>query len=313
VRAAYAVALNADDPISGLRVGDVECPAPAREDWVSVAVRAASLNHHDIWSLRGYGLSPERLPMILGCDAAGVLDDGSEVIVYAAVVDDHGESLLSERVPGTLAERVWVPRENLVPKPPELSFEEAACLPIAYLTAYAMLFGAADARPGQSVLIQGAGGGVATAAIILGRAAGLEVHVTSRDEQRRSRAIELGAHSALPSGTRLPGRVDAVLETVGEATFAHSVRSVRDGGRIAVAGGTTGLGATLDLAQVFMRRLQIHGVMIGSIRQLTDLVALLTQTGARPLVDSVYPLADAPIAFERMRVGDLFGKLVITI
>ena len=311
--AAYAAALNPDEPLAGLRVGQFPHPLSPPDGWVGVEVRAAALNHHDIWSLRGYGLAERQLPMILGCDAAGVLDDGTEVIVHAGVIDERGESLLSERYPGAFAERVFVPAGNLVPKPPELSFEEAACLPIAYLTAYAMLFGAADLRPGQSVLIQGAGGGVATAAIILGRAAGLEVQVTARDEQRRQRALALGAHQAFASGERLPQRVDAVLETVGEATFGHSVRSVRDGGRIAVAGGTSGLGVKLELPQVFMRRLRIQGVMIGTPAQLGDLVHLLAHSGARPLIDSSYPLTEIEGAFQRMLSGELFGKLVVTV
>jgi NADPH:quinone reductase-like Zn-dependent oxidoreductase len=314
MHAAYAVGLSAADPLSGLRVGDVPAPPAPQRDWVPVTVRAVSVNHHDIWSLRGYGLSAERLPMILGCDAAGVLPDGTEVIVHAGIGEDGGrESLLSERHPGTFAERVWVPAANLVPKPPELSFEEAACLPIAYLTAYAMLFGAAELRPGDSVLVQGAGGGVATAAIILGAAAGVEVHVSSRRDEHRRRALALGARSTLASGDRLPQRVDAVLETVGEATFAHSLRSVRDGGRIVVAGGTSGLAPTLDLAQVFMRRLRIQGVMTGSVLELAELVRMLIATGARPLIDSVLELDQMAAACARMLAGDVFGKLVIRV
>ena len=170
--AAYAGGVDADDPLSALEVGEVE-PGETPADWVEVEVRAAALNHHDVWSLRGVGLPADRLPMILGCDAAGVTADGREVIVHAVITDpafsgpdatlDPARSLLSERYPGTFAERVRVPAGNLVDKPAELSFAEAACLPTAWLTAYRMLFVAAELRPGQTVLVQGAGGGVATA------------------------------------------------------------------------------------------------------------------------------------------------------
>src|SRR4051794_26890490 len=246
--AASAVALDKDDPLAGLEVG--ERPDPGVPDgWTTVDVRAASLNHHDLWSLRGVGLSAEQLPMILGCDAAGVDADGRDVIVHAVVAGEGGRgdetldpkrSLLSERHPGTLAERVAVPRGNLVPKPAELSFEEAACLPTAWLTAYRMLFNRGAVKPGQTVLVQGAGGGVATAAIALGRAAGVRVWATSRSEAKRERAKELGADAVFEPGARLPERVDAVLETVGEATWSHSMKSLKPGGTLVVSGATSG-------------------------------------------------------------------------
>ena len=162
--------------------------------------------------------------MILGCDAAGLDEDGNEVVVHAVVSDpswtgdetlDPKRSLLSERYQGTLADKVVVPRRNVVPKPASLSFEEAACLPTAWLTAYRMLFTQGGLKPGDSVLVQGAGGGVATALIALARAGGLRVYATSRDEAKRERALELGAHEVFESGARLPQRVDAVMETVG--------------------------------------------------------------------------------------------------
>src|SRR3954466_5174056 len=190
--AAAAIATNADDPLSGLEIGDR--PAPQAPDgWTTVDVKAASLNHHDLWSLRGVGLPDERLPMILGCDAAGVDADGNAVIVHSVIASDgwRGDetldpkrSLLSERHQGALAERVAVPRGNLVPKPEALSFEDACCLPTAWLTAYRMLFVKSGLVPGQTVLIRGGGGGVASAAIVLPRHAGLRVWVTSRDEAR---------------------------------------------------------------------------------------------------------------------------------
>src|SRR5690348_7474794 len=134
MRAAYASAINYDDPLSGLTIGEMPEPVLPTDEWVSVEVRASSLNHHDLWSLRGVGLAEERLPMILGCDAAGIAPDGSEVIVHAVIE----RALLSEYYAGTLADRVTVPAGNLVPKPKQLSFLDAACLPTAWLTAYRM-------------------------------------------------------------------------------------------------------------------------------------------------------------------------------
>ena len=235
--AAYAKSQSADDPLSGLEVA--ERPDPQTPDgWTTVRLKAAALNHHDVWSLRGVGLPADRLPMVLGCDGAGVTEDGEEVIVHAVVASpgwtgdetlDPRRSLLSEVHDGTLAEVVAVPRGNLVPKPEGLSWEHAACLPTAWLTAYRMLFTNAGVRPGDTVLVQGAAGGVATAAVQLGRAAGIRMWVTSRDAAKGEQAVALGADRAFGSGERLPERVDAVLETVGAATWSHSINSLRPG------------------------------------------------------------------------------------
>lgn len=320
--AAAAVAISPEDPLSGLEVGERPDPTPP-EGWTTVAVRAASLNHHDLWSLRGVGLPAERLPMILGCDAAGLDEDGHEVIVHAVVGDpsagggdetlDPKRSLLSEVHQGTFAERVVVPRRNLVPKPAELSFAEAACLPTAWLTAYRMLFTKAGVRPGDTVLVQGAGGGVATAAIQLARTAGLRVWTTSRDEDRRARAVELGAHQAFETGARLPERVDAVLETVGEATWSHSLKALKPGGRLVVSGATSGANPPADLSRVFFLQLSVVGSTMGTRAELDSLVSFCLSTGLRPTIDSTYALAEARSAFERLASGDTFGKLVLEV
>jgi NADPH:quinone reductase-like Zn-dependent oxidoreductase len=317
--AAFAARINPDDPLSALEIGEVPDPS-VPEGWAEVQIRAASLNHHDVWSLKGIGLPAERLPMILGCDAAGVDADGNEVIVHALIGDpdwrgdealDPRRTILSELHPGTLAERVAVPRHNLVPKPPELSFEEAACLPTAWLTAYRMLFTRSDLRPGQTVLIQGAAGGVASAAIGLARAAGLRVWTTSRDEGKRAFAEELGAHQAFEAGARLPDRVDAVVETVGEATWAHSLRALKPGGRIVVAGATSGFQPPADLSRVFFKQLEIVGSTMGTRDELGQLVQLLESTGLRPRIDRTLALADTAEGIAAMIAGDVFGKIVI--
>ncbi len=311
---------SADDPLAGLTVG--ERPDPEVPDgWVRVHVRAASLNHHDLWSLRGVGLPADRLPMVLGCDAAGVTDEGDEVVVHALVGDpdwagdetlDPRRTILSELHQGTLAEQVVVPRRNLLPKPADLSYEQAACLPTAWLTAYRMLFTAAGVKPGDRVLVQGAGGGVSTAAIALARAAGLVVWVTGRDEDKRQRALELGAHEVFESGARLPTRVDVVLETVGKATWSHSMKSLRPGGTLVVSGATTGADPGADLNRLFFLQLRVLGSTMGTRDELSGLLSMLAATGVRPQIDEVIPLADARRGFERMGAGDVVGKLVLT-
>lgn len=319
--AAYAARIDPADPLTGLEVG--ERPDPQAPDgWATVEVRAASLNHHDLWSLRGVGLGEDRLPMILGCDAAGIADDGSEVVVHAVIGDpdagggdetlDPRRSLLSERYAGTLAQRVTVPRRNLVPKPAALSWEDAACLPTAWLTAYRMLFTKSGLRPGDTVLVQGAGGGVATAAIALARAGGFRVWATSRDEAKRAKAVELGAHEAFESGARLPERVDAVLETVGQATWGHSLRALRPGGRLVVSGATSGANPPADLSRVFFLQLDVVGSTMGNRGELERLIRFCELTGVRPVVDAVFPLAEAREAFARLAEGDVFGKIVLT-
>ncbi len=311
---------SADDPLSGLTVGDRPDPTPP-EGWVTVTVRAASLNHHDLWSLRGVGLPADRLPMVLGCDAAGIAEDGSEVVVHGLVGDpdwsgdetlDPKRSILSEVHQGTLAEQVVVPRRNLLPKPADLSFEEAACLPTAWLTAYRMLFTQAGLHPGDTVLIQGAGGGVSTAAIALARAAGMVVWVTGRDEAKRTRALELGAYEVFEPGVRLPARVDAVIETVGKATWGHSMKSLRPGGTLVVSGATTGADPSADLNRLFFLQLRVIGSTMGTRDELAGLLSMLAATGLRPQLDEVLPLADAAAAFERLASGDVVGKVVLT-
>ncbi|RDG39426.1 zinc-binding dehydrogenase [Streptomyces corynorhini] len=313
--AAYAAHTDFADPLKGLELGERPDPE-APPGWTTVTVRAASLNHHDLWSLRGVGLAEEKLPMILGCDAAGVDEDGNEVVVHSVIGGgDHGtepRSILTERYQGTFAQRVAVPRANLLRKPAELSFEEAACLPTAWLTAYRMLFTNAGVRPGDSVLVQGAGGGVATAAIVLGSAAGLRVYATSRDAAKRARAVELGALEAYEPGARLPHRVDAVIETVGAATWSHSIKCLRRGGTLVISGATSGdRPAHAELTRIFFLELRVVGSTMGSLGELEALLAFCAVKGVRPVIDEVLPLDRAREGFERMAAGGLFGKVVL--
>ena len=319
--AVYAETFSSDDPLSGLRLG--ERPDPVAENgWTTVDVKATALNHHDLWSLRGVGLKEDVLPMTLGCDAAGLDEDGNEVVVHAVVSDpswtgdetlDPKRSLLSERYQGTFADKVVVPRRNVVPKPASLSFEEAACLPTAWLTAYRMLFVQGGLKPGESVLVQGAGGGVATALIALARAGGLRVYATSRDGSKRQRALDLGAHEVFESNARLPRRVDAVMETVGKATWSHSVKALRPGGTIVISGTTSGPNPdNAELTRVFFLQLRVIGSTMGTRGELAALTELLDVSGVRPVIDRVLPLEQATEGFAAMADGDLFGKVVFT-
>jgi NADPH:quinone reductase-like Zn-dependent oxidoreductase len=319
--AAFTTQTNPENPLSALELG--ERPAPeVPEGWARVRVKAASLNHHDLFSLQGVGLPAERLPMILGTDGAGLDDDGNEVVIHGVISSpswtgdetlDPKRSLLSEIYQGTLADEVVVPKRNLVPKPPGLSFEEAACLPTAWLTAYRMLFTQGQLVPGSRVLVQGAGGGVATAVIALGHAAGLQVWATSRDEAKRARALELGADAVFESGARLPDRVDAVMETVGAATWNHSLRSLRPGGAVIISGATSGFNpAKTELNRIFFLQLRIIGSTMGTRDELDRLTRFLLSTGVRPVIDTVLPLEEAAKGFEQMHTGALHGKIVFT-
>ena len=318
--AVYASKIDPKDPLSGLEVGDRPDPE-VPGGWTTVTVKAASLNHHDLWSLRGVGLGEDKLPMILGCDAAGLDEDGNEVVVHAVISSDswRGDetfdprrSLLSERYQGALAEKVAVPRANVLPKPPELSFEEAACLPTAWLTAYRMLFTKSGLRGGQTMLVQGASGGVSTALIALGRAAGMQVWVTGRTDEKRELALRLGAHQVFESNGKLPGKVQAVFETVGEATWKHSVRSLVPGGTIVCSGATSGNQPPAELAQMFFLQKNLVGSTMGTLAELRDLLDFVATTGINPEIGQELPMTEATKGFQSMLDGETAGKIVFT-
>ena len=319
--AVYAESFSTEDPLAGLGLGERPDPEP-QEGWTTVTVKAAALNHHDLWSLRGVGLREEALPMTLGCDAAGYDEDGNEVVVHAVVKDpawasdetlDPKRSLLSERYQGTFADKVLVPSGNVIPKPASLSFEEAACLPTAWLTAYRMLFTQGQLKPGDTVLVQGAGGGVATALIALARAGGLRVYATSRDEAKRTRALDLGASAVFESNERLPEKVDAVMETVGKATWSHSIKALRPGGALVVSGTTSGPNPdNAELTRIFFLQLRVVGSTMGTRAELGSLVNLLDVSGVRPVIDQVLPMTEARQGFAAMASGDVFGKIVFS-
>src|SRR5258708_24737718 len=272
--AAYAARTDRENPLAALEVGELPPPEPP-PGWALVRVAAASLNHHDLWTLRGVSSRPVEPPQVIGCDVAGTVaaygpdrpdgspGEGTRVVAHSGIgcgdcmtcrdadpLFCRDFAMLSEGpYQGTLAEYVPVPAANLLPLPEQVSFELAACLPTAYLTAYRALFSRAALHPGDTVLVHGATGGMATATIQLARAAGIEVIATSRDEEKRRAPLELGAKAAVGTdreaskqvGALTEGRgVDAVIETVGEATWEFSLRAVRIDGTVVVSGATNG-------------------------------------------------------------------------
>jgi len=318
--AVYASEPNPDDPLASLRAGDR--PEPEVPDgWVPVTVTAASLNMHDIWTLRGVGIKAEQFPMILGCDGAGTLPDGSEVVLHSVIGDpgwsddetlDPKRTLLTEKHQGSFAETVVVPARNAVPKPAGLSAVHAAGMGTAWLTAYRMLFTKSGLRPGQTMLVQGASGGVSTALVQLGRAAGLRVWVTGRSEEKRALAEKLGAHATFASGDRLPEKVDGVFETVGEATWSHSLRALKPGGIVVCSGSTSGPNPPADLTRLFFLQLRVVGSTMGTLGELQDLLSFVDTAGITPEVGLELPMDQAEDGFRAMVDGKTAGKIVFT-
>jgi NADPH:quinone reductase-like Zn-dependent oxidoreductase len=323
VRAAVAVRIDEKDPLSALELRDT-WPMPERKaNQARIRMAATTVNMHDLWTLRGVGVKPESFPRILGCDIVGWDDAGNEVLVSGCFGDpdagggdetfDPNRSLVSEDLPGSFGEYTVVPTRNVIPKPPWLTFREAACLGVSWATTYRMLFTRAHAQPGERILIQGAGGGVATAAIAMSRAAGLHVVVTSRSARKRERALEIGAHEAIAVGERLREPADLVVDTVGAATWRHSLRSVRPGGRIVTCGATTGSDTELELPRIFYRQVTIIGACSASRADTLRLLRFMEAANLRPVIDSVFPFERIRDAFDRLQHPDLFGNVVVDI
>jgi NADPH:quinone reductase-like Zn-dependent oxidoreductase len=276
---------------------------------------------HDLWTLRGVGIKPEQFPMILGCDGAGTLEDSTDVVLHSVInapgwqgddTLDPKRTLLTEKHQGSFADHVVVPARNALPKPAGLSFTEAATMGTAWLTAYRMLFVKSGLRPGQTMLIQGASGGVSTALVQLGRAAGIRVWVTGRSDDKRALAERLGAHQTFESGARLPERVDAVFETVGKATWAHSLKSLKPGGIVVVSGSTSGPDPSADLQRVFFLQLRVAGSTMGTRDELANLLEYVDLAGIRPQIGTELPFDKAEEGFRDMLNGETAGKIVFT-
>src|SRR6266478_3727162 len=320
--AVYATHADVNDPLSSLKIGERPVPTvPA--GWVRVKISHASLNRHDLFTLRGITAHPAGItyPMILGNDAAGALDDGTPVVIYPMMgsADWRGDETLdpawhipSEFIPGTFADYAVVPKRNAIPFPSNLSPLQASVLGTAWLTAYRALFTKSGLRAGQTVLVQGASGGMATALIQLGRAAGFEVWATSRSEAGRAQAKALGAHQSFPSNEALPRKVPVVIDNVGADSWAHSMSSLARGGTLVTVGGTTGFEVALSLLPVFADQLTITGSIMGTLKDMENMMCLITQAGIEPEIGVVLPMDRAEEGFRAMWEGKTRGKTVFT-
>ncbi|MGH9106223.1 MAG: alcohol dehydrogenase catalytic domain-containing protein [Acidimicrobiales bacterium] len=312
------------------RLGEVELEGPGPGE-VQVRVVTSALNHMDLW-LRKAMPRPNVLPMVPGCDAAGVVEavgegvgswaPGDEVVVNPSlacgrcprcladqsVFCDHW-GIMGEHRWGSHAGSVVVGEANLVRRPAGRSWEESAAYGLCGLTAYRMLT-RARLGTGETLLVVGAGGGVATAAIALGVRMGANVLATSRYPEKRAHALELGASQAFASGERLPVKADVVVDSAGAPTWASSVGALGPGGRLATCGGTGGAKVDLSLPKLFFGQLELIGSTMGTFREfdeLTDLVA----SGLPVVVDSSFPLEEYPAALARLEAGQQFGKVVL--
>ncbi|MCC6698955.1 MAG: zinc-binding dehydrogenase [Candidatus Hydrogenedentes bacterium] len=343
MRAAY---ISQNGELDCIQVGEVPDPEPAHDE-VVIAVRAAALNHLDIWVRKGRPGLELCFPHVLGSDAAGTVvakgrqvdsvHIGDEVVLNPGLScgvceyclrGEHSECLyygiIGMNRPGTFAERIAVPAVNVQPAPPHLSYTEAAALPLAYLTAWRMLMSRGNLKGGETVLIHGIGGGVAIAGLQLARLAGAEVIVTSSSEEKLARARGLGASEAINYGTNpdvaaavkdlTGGRgVDLILDSVGAATWPINFGAIRRGGRIVHCGVTTGARTQADISALYWNHVSVIGSTMGSREEFRQMVRAVGIARLKPVIDSVLPLVDAANAVGRMERGEQFGKIVLDI
>jgi NADPH:quinone reductase-like Zn-dependent oxidoreductase len=316
-----AIRIHEDGGPEVLRYEDAPDPEPGPGE-VLVRLRAASLNHLDLWVRKGLPSVPK--PRILGADGAGIREDSGERVVINPGIE-HGEqiSVVGEHMDGTHAELVAVPETNVYPLPDELSFEDAAAFPLVFETAYRLLVTRARLREGEWVLLWGIGSGVATAGLAIAKALGAMALVTSSSDEKLERARALGADAtvnhatgevreAVKEATGGAG-VEVVLEHVGEATWQTSLQAARSGGRIAVCGATSGPNPPAALHRIWWKQLSILGSTMGTREDFEAAYELVKSGRAKPVVDSVYPLEEARAAHERMEAGEQFGKIVLSI
>ncbi len=316
-----AVRIHEDGDPSVLRYEDAPDPEPGADE-VLVELRAASLNHLDVWIRQGLPSVPK--PRILGADGAGVLAGTDErVVINPGIVDARGKmQIIGETRDGTHAELIAVPRSAVHPIPGDLSFEEAAAFPLVFETAYRMLVTKARLQEGEWVLIWGIGSGVSTAALELAKALGARTVVTSSSDAKLERARELGADvcvnhesgdvvSAVKEAT--DGGAHVVIEHVGEATWKRTLDAARPEGRVVVCGATTGPNPPAALHRIWWKQLAIFGSTMGTAEDFAGAYDLIAAGKARPVVDEVFALADARLAHERMEARAQLGKIVLRI
>jgi zinc-binding alcohol dehydrogenase/oxidoreductase len=315
-----AVRIHEDGGPEVLRYEDAPDPVPG-PDQVVVQLRAASVNHLDLWIRSGRPSVPK--PRILGADGAGVLaETGERVVINPGLTHDGEILVVGEHTDGTYAERIAVPRSAVHPLPDAISWEDAAAFPLVFETAYRMLVTKARLEPGEWVLVWGIGSGVSTAALSIAKALGAHVVVTSSSDDKLERARDLGADAVLnhdrddvPKAVRelSGGGAHVVVEHVGEATWARTLQAVRTGGRIVVCGATSGPNPPAALHRIWWRELQVLGSTMGTEADFLGAFELVKSDRARPVIDSVFPLADAVAAHERVERGEQLGKVVLTI
>ncbi len=313
--------IHEDDGPQVLRYEDAPDPSPGPGE-VLVQLRAASLNHLDLWIRMG--LPSVLKPRILGADGAGVLANGERVVINPGLEHADGRiTVVGEHMDGTHAELVAVPSENVYPIPDDLSFEDAAAFPLVFETAYRMLVTKAALEAGEWILIWGIGGGVGTAAFQIAKALGAQTIVTSSSDAKLERARGLGAAAvvnhdsgdvveAVMEATEGRG-ADVVVEHVGEATWQRSLQAARQAGRIVVCGATTGPNPPAALHRIWWKQLTIYGSTMGTKADFEGAYELVTSGRAKPIVDRVFPLADARAAHEYLESGAQFGKVVLSI
>jgi NADPH:quinone reductase-like Zn-dependent oxidoreductase len=315
-----AIRIHEDGGPEVLRYEDAPDPEPGPGE-VLIQLRAASLNRLDLWVRSGLPSVPK--PRILGADGAGLDPSGQRVVINPGI--EHGDriSVIGEHMDGTHAELIAVPESQVYPIPDELTFEEAAAFPLVFETVYRMLVTRAALQPSEWVLVWGVGSGIGTASLQIAKALGGRVIATSSSDAKLERAKELGADAvvnhesgdvveAVKEATEGPG-ADIVVEHVGEATWQTSLQAVRPHGRITVCGATTGANPKAALHRIWWKQLTILGSTMGTKDDFEGAYELVQSGRAKPIVDSVFPLAEARAAHERMETGEHFGKVVLRI
>jgi zinc-binding alcohol dehydrogenase/oxidoreductase len=315
-----AIRIHEDGGPDVLRYEDAPDPQPA-EGEVLIDLRAASLNHLDVWMRKGMPSVPK--PRILGADGAGVISGTDErVVINPAIMIGGTTHIVGETMDGTHAERIAIPRDYVHPIPTGLSFEEAAAFPLVFLTAYRMLVTRARLQEGEWVLIWGIGGGVATASLSIAKALGARAIVTSSSDEKLARAQELGADVTVNHATgdvvaavkeATGGGAHVVVDDVGEQTWKRTLEAARREARIVVCGATTGPNPPAALHRVWWKQLSILGSSMGTPEDFRGAYELIAAGKARPVIDQVLPLEQARAAHERLEAGEQLGKIVLSI
>ena len=321
-----AIRIHEDGGPEVLRYEDAPDPVPGKGQ-VLVELRAASLNHLDVWIRKG--LPSVAKPRILGADGSGIVvsgdgfGQGDRVVINPGL--DHGDgtiTVIGEHTDGTHAELIAVPRSQVYPIPDGLDFEAAAAFPLVFETAYRMLATKAHLQEDEWVLVWGIGSGVSTASLAIAKALGAHVIVTSGSRQKLERARELGADAALnhdeddvPAAVKelTSGGAHVVVDHVGEATWQRSLAAARADGRVCVCGATSGPNPPAQLHRIWWKQLTIYGSTMGSREDFEAAYELVASGRALPVVDKVFPLAEAAAAHERLEAGEQLGKIVLRI